>query len=196
MSCDVLLLTEVPRGLDLGSGALVASGPMGPAASKVWAAVWTRQPALSVRSPYAWGAASALDGVLLVSVVLPWRGVGKHWHGPEKTMAARTAATLGEIEPLLSEWEGTVVLGGDFNHALEGREYVGSIDGRRAISEMLGSLRLNAPTAALPHRAAGAWSIDHVAVPLEWGVRSAERVVAVDERGRLSDHDAYVVEAS
>ncbi len=36
--------------------------------------------------------------------------------------------------------------------------------------------------------------IDHIAVPGTWRILSAERVGAVHDQRRLSDHDAYVVE--
>ncbi len=86
-----------------------------------------------------------------------------------------------------------VVWGGDWNHALEGPDHVGSKEGRERIFEVLDALGLQVPTADLDaHR--GERSIDHVAVPKEWVVVSAERVEAVADGKRLSDHDAYVVE--
>lgn len=190
LACDVLLLTEVPHQLDLGP--MVRSGPMG--AKKDWAAVWTRELASEVPVSHAWSGAAEGDGLLFVSSVLPWRGAGVHWKGPEKTTAARTAKALSEIEPLLAGWDGPVVFGGDFNHALQGGESAGSLEGRAAIRDLLDRLELKAPTAGLSHRVGGAFSIDHIAVPTRWGVTAAQRVVATDgEQRRLSDHDAYVV---
>jgi hypothetical protein len=165
-------------------------------AQKNWAAVWTRQSAAKVAAEYAWSAAAEQDGALFVSSVLPWRGAGKHWKGPQKTTADRTAAALDQIKPLLHDWNGAVVFGGDFNHALEGREYAGSLEGRVAIIELLGSLELKAPTAGLSHRVVGASSIDHITIPVGWSMSLTERVLAADGRGRLSDHDAYVVETT
>ena len=86
-----------------------------------------------------------------------------------------------------------VVWGGDWNHALEGTDHVGSREGRQHIFDVLDALGLQVPTAELDaHR--GERSIDHVAVPKEWVVVGAERVAAVAGGKRLSDHDAYVVE--
>ena len=50
------------------------------------------------------------------------------------------------------------------------------------------------PTAELPHAIEGLLSIDHVAVPAGSNV-VARRVVAACDGKRLSDHDAYVVDA-
>jgi hypothetical protein len=48
------------------------------------------------------------------------------------------------------------------------------------------------PTAELgAHR--GELSIDHIAVPKEWVVVSADQIPAESAGKRLSDHDAYVV---
>jgi endonuclease/exonuclease/phosphatase family metal-dependent hydrolase len=90
--------------------------------------------------------------------------------------------------------EQDLVWGGDFNHALEGREYAGGIGGRRSLMSALEALGLTAPTSQLPHQIDTLRSIDHVAVPRSWVVTSAERISAVAEAGRLSDHDAYVVD--
>jgi hypothetical protein len=100
------------------------------------------------------------------------------------------------VSPLLCGGPAGLVFGGDFNHALVGREAAGSLAGRQAINELLVRHGLRAATAELPHREDGMSSIDHIAIPSAWTVTLAERVVAADERGRLSDHDAYVVETT
>ena len=87
-----------------------------------------------------------------------------------------------------------LVWGGDFNHALEGREYAGSIGGRRSVLGALETLGVTAPTTRLPHQIDTLLSIDHIAVPRGWAVSSAEHVSALLGSGRLSDHDAYVVD--
>ena len=83
--------------------------------------------------------------------------------------------------------------GGDWNHALTGKEYAGSIGGRRFILGAVDDLGLEVPTAELPHAIDGLLSIDHVAVPRAWS-SSASRISAELDGRRLSDHDAYVVE--
>ncbi|KRF01534.1 hypothetical protein ASG88_08740 [Nocardioides sp. Soil777] len=86
-----------------------------------------------------------------------------------------------------------LVWGGDWNHALTGREYAGSQGGRRAVLAALDTLGLEAPTATLPHAIEDLLSIDHVAVPL--GIEAtASRVSAQCDGKRLSDHDAYVLD--
>ena len=87
----------------------------------------------------------------------------------------------------------SLVWGGDWNHALTGKEYAGSIGGRRAVMAALDGLGLEATTTDLPHRIDGLFTIDHLAVPS--GLRAqASRVEAAHEGKRLSDHDAYVVD--
>jgi hypothetical protein len=57
------------------------------------------------------------------------------------------------------------VWGGDWNHALTGREHAGSIAGRASIASALTELGLVVPTTDLAHRIDGLLSIDHIAVP-------------------------------
>lgn len=83
-----------------------------------------------------------------------------------------------------------VVWGGDWNHSLQGKEHAGSIGGRRHIQETLRQLALQAPTANLLHRGDYCNSIDHIAIPKSWEIKSAIRI---DAQG-LSDHDAFVIE--
>ncbi|MCC6497945.1 MAG: hypothetical protein IT193_16960 [Propionibacteriaceae bacterium] len=90
-----------------------------------------------------------------------------------------------------------LVWGGDWNHAMQGREYTGSVTGRTTIKDKLDRLHLNLPTAASPHRVAGLFSIDHIAVPADAHVHSVTRIIAEDPAGnRLSDHDAYTTEVT
>lgn len=87
-----------------------------------------------------------------------------------------------------------LVWGGDWNHALTGREQAGSMAGRESVLGALDELGLVVPTSALPHVTEGLLSIDHVAVPL--GPAAAAKRVSAEAGGkRLSDHDAYVVDA-
>lgn len=87
-----------------------------------------------------------------------------------------------------------MVWGVDWNHALGGPELSGSRAGRLAIRRALNELGLQAPTAQAPHRLDGMLSIDHVAVPSRWTIRSVEHHHAQHRGTRLSDHDAYVVD--
>jgi hypothetical protein len=79
---------------------------------------------------------------------------------------------------------------------MSGTERAGSVAGRVAIRELVADAGLTVPTADLPHRIDGALSIDHIAVPKTWSVVSAMRLDAATDGGRLSDHDAYVVEVA
>src|SRR5690606_9794703 len=110
----------------------------------------------------------------------PWQG------GDTGERTAHAVAGIEEVRPQ--------VWGGDWNHALDGAERAGSRSGRHAIASAVARLELAVPTTPLPHRSPGLLTIDHVAVPASWQVRSAERFVAEHHGVRISDHDAYVVE--
>lgn len=125
------------------------------------------------------------------SSVLPWRSAGTLWPGPGNDVGSRTQAA---VEPLVGALPaGLTVWGGDWNHALEGRETAGSASGREAIRTALAQLDLRAVTASLPHRLDGLSSIDHIAVPTAAAKVEASRRIQMSVDGRsLSDHDAYV----
>ena len=194
-ACDVWLLTEVPSRFSLDGGQLFRSAPMTEA--KSWAAVWSRGDAAPSPSPHPAAATAVVHGVLYCSCVLPWRSARASWP-PEDAgdVAAMTAAALARLSYALSGAPGSVVWGGDWNHALAGREYVGSIAGRKAILRLRDELRLQVPTEHLPHAKPGVVSIDHIAVPTDWRVTDRRRIVAFADRKRLSDHDAYVVDCT
>ena len=126
------------------------------------------------------------SGWTFASSILPWKGCGNVDPWGEGRHVDKTTRTLDVLLDRLPRER--LIWGGDWNHALKGREYAGSIGGRNALLEALTALNLIVPTADLPHRIDGLSSIDHIALPL--GVdASANRV---DASG-LSDHDAYVV---
>lgn len=87
-----------------------------------------------------------------------------------------------------------LIWGGDWNHALSGKESAGSAGGRGHVLAAMTSLGLKAPIEPLPHRIDGLLSIDHIAVPLDTKVIGAHRVQARQNGHYLSDHDAYVVD--
>jgi hypothetical protein len=79
---------------------------------------------------------------------------------------------------------------------MSGREWSGSKHGRRSILEAVDRLGLQLPTAGLPHQIEGLLSIDHIAVPADWRVLEVEHHPAFAGGARISDHDAYVIEAT
>ena len=191
-ACDVWLLTEVPNALCLDGGQLFRSTPMTEA--KAWAAVWSKGDAAPSPSPHPAAATAVLDGVLLCSCVLPWRAARARWPAEDTgDVAAMTTAALARLRTGLLAAPGSVVWGGDWNHALHAREYAGTNDGRKVIGKLVTRLCLKVPTEHLPHAIAGLLSIDHIAVPTAWHVTECQRVVAVVAGKRLSDHDAYIV---
>jgi len=188
LNCDVLLLTEVRRDADLpGYERHLCENDM--ARRRAWTGVFSRRPLHPRSDPHAASAMVDVDGVKYCSSILPWKGAGKRSFWPGERHADWTAYT---IDALRRELHGPVVWGGDFNHALEGREWSGSIAGRAHVHALTRELGLQAPTTHLPHRIDGLLSIDHIAIPRTWRVLEASRHDAT----RLSDHDGYSVSVS
>ena len=189
--CDVWLLTEVNERTTLpGHAVHLSATRMAP--RRRWAAIASRLPMASGPDPHPASAQAQVGAMTYVSSVLPWRSCGSRppWRG--KRHAERTAHA---VDDLLLQMRAAdhVVWGGDWNHALIGKEHAGSAGGRAAITSALDELGLVVPTAELPHRTNGLLSIDHVAVPKQLA-GEATRIVAEKDGKRLSDHDAYVVD--
>jgi len=79
---------------------------------------------------------------------------------------------------------------------MSGREWSGSQQGRRSILEAVDRLEMQLPTADSPHQIEGLLSIDHIAVPKSWSVLDVEHHPARSDGARISDHDAYVIDAT
>ena len=185
-SCDVLLLTEVSDRVDLAGTLHAAAAEM--AKRRRWAAIWSRHPITPLPDPHGASAMAEIEGLRFGSSVLPWRTCGSRSPWVGNTTEERTRAAVAAIAAARPD-----VWGGDWNHALVGREYAGSAAGRRHLLAALRELRIDAPTATAPHQIEGLLSIDHVAVPI--GAQApVEHHSALVAGGRLSDHDAYVVE--
>ncbi len=107
------------------------------AARRHWAAVLSRQPMSPLPDPHPASAAVRIGTTTYVSSVLPWRscGSGAPWVG--ENHASRTENAVSELVSNVADAR-PLVWGGDWNHALTGREYAGSQGGRRAV---LGSAR-------------------------------------------------------
>ncbi len=191
MDCDVLLLTEVSERLELPeyAGHLTAA-LMAP--RRRWAGVLSRTDLIALPDPHPASAVARIGGLTFCSSILPWRGCGGGEPWGEGNHATKTEKTIEALLQYLPHKD--LVWGGDFNHALEGREYAGSKGGRASIAQALIDLDLVAPTTHLTHQLEELLSIDHIAVPRTRTAVPAERVSALLESGRLSDHDGYVVE--
>lgn len=190
-ACDVWLLTEVKAGTSLEGYSLHAS-QASMAAKRHWATVLSRRPMSLLPDPHPASAAVRIGTTTYVSSVLPWRSCSSKppWVG--ENHAVRTENAVSELVSNLEDAQ-SLVWGGDWNHALTGREYAGSQGGRRAVLAALDTLGLAAPTTNLPHAIDGLLSIDHVAVPL--GLDATASRIPAERRGkRLSDHDAYIVD--
>jgi hypothetical protein len=125
-----------------------------------------------------------------VLVDLPWRSCGSREPWVGANTFERTVEAVDAIEATKPQ-----IWGGDWNHALQGREYAGSQAGRRRILESLETLDLTAPTHDSPHQIDGLLAIDHIAVPAGWTTRVEHHSALLDD-GRRSDHDAYVVDVA
>jgi hypothetical protein len=190
--CDVWLLTEVSDRLDLPQ--FVGHVTDAAMRSKVrWAGVFSRSPLEPLADPHPASAMARVDGTTYVSSILPWRGTGdvEPWIG--ENHGARTRHALKVLDVAMPQSD--LVWGGDWNHALSGKEYAGSLAGRDAIRGLLQRRDLSGATAGLPHALDGLLSIDHIAVPSTWQVLTAQRISAADIGTRLSDHDQYLVDA-
>lgn len=189
--CDVWLLTEVSERTSLpGYTVHLSSSVMAP--RRRWAAVASRLPMASSPDPHPASAQAQVGATTYVSSVLPWRSCGSRppWVGERH--AEKTTRAVDDLVLRISAAD-RLVWGGDWNHALTGREYAGSAGGRAAIQSALDELGLVVPTAGLPHRTDGLLSIDHIAVPKDVA-GEATRILAEKDGKRLSDHDAYVIQ--
>ena len=189
LDCDVLLLTEVSERVEVPDHHLHLGEEM-MAARRRWAGVLSRESLTPLPDPHPASAMAVVGDVTYCSSILPWRSCGNRspWIGErhaDKTEAC-VSTLLEQLPPERLVW------GGDWNHALSGREWSGSIGGRAAISLALDKLGLEVPTAALPHQIEGLLSIDHIAVP-SGATAVATAHSALIDGGRHSDHDAYVV---
>ena len=189
--CHVWLLTEVSERTTLPGYALHMSQAL-MARRRRWAGLASRVPMASCPDPHPASAMAQIGATTYVSSVLPWKSCGTRapWIG-----ARHADKTSNAVDDLLLHLRpaGHLVWGGDWNHALSGKEYAGSLGGRLSITNALDELGMTASTAGLPHPIEGLLSIDHVAVP-KGTQATASRIVAEHDGRRLSDHDAYVVE--
>jgi hypothetical protein len=155
---------------------------------KAWAGIFAGMEFLPQPDPHPASAMVLVEDFRVMSSVLPWRGCGPSWEGA--TLEEKMRGALSSLRVFIDE---KTVWGGDWNQALEGRDYVGTLGGRREVLELAGSSALSIPTAALGSASRGHRSIDHIAVPIIWDVAGAQRLDAASGGSRLSDHDAYVV---
>jgi endonuclease/exonuclease/phosphatase family metal-dependent hydrolase len=189
LDCDVLLLTEVSERLVADGYEMHLSEHL-MAPKRRWAGMLSRRPLVPLPDPHPASAMASVGDWTFCSSILPWKtcgtvpwGEGRH---AEKTRVAVDTLLLA-LPPTGLVW------GGDWNHALRGREYAGSKAGRGEITAAVTTLGLRAPTVDLSHALPDLLTIDHIAVPSGARVTSVAQVDAAVAGRRLSDHDAYVV---
>jgi len=191
LGCDVWLLTEVSERLSVdGYDLHLSTGEM--AQRRRWAAVLSRTTLAPAGDPHPASAMAQVDGLTFCSSILPWRSCGNSfpWVGERHT--DKTQATLDALDRNLPR--SALVWGGDWNHALSGSEYVGSIGGRAHLTAFLTGRDMRVPTAELPHHIEPLLSIDHIAHTGDLTSRDATRFSSKSPDGRrLSDHDGYVL---
>jgi hypothetical protein len=189
--CDLWLLTEVSERLAM-DGYHLHRGAGVMAKKRRWAAVLSRTPLLPLADPHPASTMAQVEGITVCSSILPWKGSGgaSPWIGTRH--ADRTLAAVRDLDKALPRTG--LVWGGDWNHALSGREYAGGVGGRTHILDLLSRRGIDVPTARLPHRIEGLLSIDHIGLTSDLTSGGANRFRAVSRDGRqLSDHDGYVV---
>jgi hypothetical protein len=157
-----------------------------------WAAIVTKHDCKPLDDPHAASAAAVVTGVTYWSTILPWRGVkagSAPWTGSnhEEMTGAAVDALFRSKRPTCD-----LVWGGDWNHSLVGKEKAGSNGGRKPVLAAIEKLGLIVPTSTLSHRGNNCAAIDHIGVPIAWGIDGAYRIDATS----LSDHDAYVVDVA
>ena len=191
--CDVWLLTEVRADVSLaGFGSHLTAAKMAP--RRHWAGIYSRTPLQPRPDPHPASAAAYGLGLTWCSSILPWRSCGTvPWgDGAAKEKTRRALDQLASELPV-----GALIWGGDWNHAMQGREYAGSVAGRTAIKAAVVDLQLTLATEDSPHCIPGLLTIDHIAVPQSARIHAVNRVVAEDHSGkRLSDHDAYAIDVT
>ncbi|MGB0099112.1 MAG: hypothetical protein WBP61_02405, partial [Nocardioides sp.] len=187
LRCDALLLTEVSDRVEMpGMVGHVSNLQM--ARRRHWAGIWSPYPMTPLPDPHGASAMVEILGYRFCSSILPWRSCGSREPWVGSNTAERTIDAVDAIRKAAPD-----IWGGDWNHALEGPEYADSKAGRDHLLKSLAELGLIAATADAPHQIEGLLSIDHIAVPATWS-RHVEHHSTLLADGRLSDHDAYVVE--
>lgn len=191
-NCDVWLLTEVNESFEL-PGYHRHLGEARIAARRRWAGVYSQSPLTPLPDPHVASAAAMIEGITYCSSILPWRSSGGEptWPGAEPPRNVHSGRMRYALDVLLAELSpGNLVWGGDWNQALSGAEWVGTLGGRGHVLAAVDKLGFQVPTADLPHRLEGHLSIDHIAVAADREVNNVEHLSAVG----LSDHDCYVID--
>lgn len=186
--CHIWLLTEARTDMHL-DGFAVVSSPATMTRGQHYAAIFSKSALNALEAPHPASALGSVDGLICCVSVLPWPSArhGEPW--VDGSTEEKADAAVGAIVSRLPI--GDVVWGGDWNHPLAGSDQ-GYYHGRDITLAAASRLGLQIPTANLPGRRLPARSIDHIAVPNTWLVRSAEHHAV---KASLSDHDLYVVEA-
>lgn len=189
-NCDVWLLTEVPPLSGLKDYYLHFSQQR-MSRGQHYSAIWSRSAFAPVSDPHGASSAISIEGVTYCSSVLPWSSCGRQPHSPWSHGKPVSEMVKDTIDSLLENLPSTnLVWGGDWNQNLTGGwQYVGSKGGRRYLDDTLRKLDLQIPTKNLPHRIAGCYTIDHIALPRQWECSQSARIETLG----LSDHDAYTI---
>lgn len=184
-NCDLWLLTEVSPALAIDGHTIVRS-PGSMARGQSYAALVTRSKLEPLPAPHGASALALWNGLRVCSSVLPWPSApdAEPWIAGT-TVAKAEAATTAIAAARPQIW------GGDWNHPLQG-DARWHYPGQAMTLGVVQSLGLWVPTIALPHRIRGLCSIDHISIPIDWTSHYQARLPS----GTLSDHDAYVIEAS
>lgn len=200
VGCDIWLMSEVPYTFRtvMRPSHTALSDAMDRTHS-AYAAVWVKAGVDEELGEIHEAAAFARAGGLRIcSSLLPWHDAPlMQW--PDKKGSDRAGVlqlAIGRLRAGLSDVAGELVWGGEWNQAFAGEDEVTAQGAQETLEELVAALGLQLPTAALPHTEnGGRCTLSHIAVPDAWNVTASARLVAeTDEDGRLSKHDAYVVD--
>lgn len=185
LECDIWLLTEVPYTFRtvMGPGHTVLSDAMD-RTHKAFAAVWVKDGVEEEPAPVHEAAALARAGGLRVcSSLLPSPDIPvAEWPDENHDRTARMRTTVGRLRSGLGAGPGDLVWGGDWSHPFAAEDAEAD---RQLVAEAIAAL-------GLEH---GIPDVPHVAVPEGWNVGAGSRLEAASQDdGRLSPHDAFVVE--
>jgi hypothetical protein len=119
LDADMLLLTEVLARVEI-SGMPIHRTQGEMQSARCWVAVAAQSPVVPLPDPHGATALAQIDGMRVVSSVLPWRNSGSShpWARPDQ--GPRTEEAIAAVEAA-----NPVIWDGDWNHELTGRLYAG-----------------------------------------------------------------------
>lgn len=188
LDADVLLLTEVHRDAAIIGYEQQRTQASIKGTNSSWSAIVSRVGLTPLPDPHPASAAAVIDGVSVISSVMPWPRAVDLWPWGSTNHTERMAETAEGLSEKVGR--GATIWGGDWNTPLTGNIAGFTRAAQVALLDVLRGTPLQVPTINLPAKNGLQTSIDHIAVPKAWSILAVARV----QTGKLSDHDAYWVD--